>query len=193
MKLLPLESAETIELVAGWLAEKHNYQWLDFGNGQQVVSPAVLKIMAQRDTHLLRVYTADHDETTPIGIVALENVNRKFRTATLWGAAGDKSFRNRGYAAAASSMLMSLAFDELDLHVINTWVVDGNPSQRIVERLGFRYGGRQREAHEIDGRKHDRLLYDILADEHRKAATERNRRPSRQRQRATQPRRSAAG
>jgi len=35
------------------LAQKQNYQWLDFGNGRQIVTPALLKIMAQRETHWL--------------------------------------------------------------------------------------------------------------------------------------------
>src|SRR5205823_5928178 len=30
MKLLPLASSEILDLVAGWLAQKENYQWLDF-------------------------------------------------------------------------------------------------------------------------------------------------------------------
>jgi RimJ/RimL family protein N-acetyltransferase len=51
--------------------------------------------------------------------------------------------------------------------VIQTWVAEGNPSLRLVERLGFRFVGRQRRCHYIDGRPHDRLLYDLLASEHR--------------------------
>lgn len=192
MKLLPLESAADIETASGWLAEKANYQWLDFGNGQQIVTPPVLKIMAQRKSHLLRLYAPDeHDR--PVGIVGLENVNRKFRTATLWGAAGDKSFRSRGYSIEATYHLLTLAFDELGLHAVNTWIVEGNPSQRLVERLGFRYCGRQRESHELDGERRDRLLFDILADEHR-ARRMPTVRPRRSRRRAAQvPARRAKG
>lgn len=166
MKLLPLEGRDRIELVAGWLEREENYRWLDFGNGQQIVTPAVLNIMAQRPTHVLRVYTMD-DDRTPIGIVGLENLNRKFGTATLWGATGDKGFRSRGYAAFAASMFLSMAFRDYDLHAVNTWVVDGNPSRRLVERLGFQYCGRQRAAHCMDGKRYDRLLFDLLASEHR--------------------------
>lgn len=31
--------------VAGWLSEPQNHQWLDFGNGIQILSPALLKLM----------------------------------------------------------------------------------------------------------------------------------------------------
>lgn len=166
MKLLPLDTPELVELAASWLARKENHQWLDFGNGTQMFTPALLKIMAQRETHFMRAYTSDRDDT-PIGIVGLTNVDRAFRTARFWGISGEKSFRNRGYSTIASSKLMTLAFRDLGLHAVNTWAVDCNPSLRTIERLGFRFIGRQRQCHYIEGRLYDRLLFDLLAAEHR--------------------------
>jgi RimJ/RimL family protein N-acetyltransferase len=166
MTLLPLDSSEILELVAGWLAEKENYQWLDFGNGRQLVTAALLKIMAQRETHFLRVYTSEKEDT-PIGVLGLNSVDRTFKTATFWGISGNKSFRNRGYSTFASSKFLTFAFRDLGLHTINTWVVEHNPSLRTVERLHFRFIGRQRQCHFIDGRPYDRLLFDLLAGEHK--------------------------
>jgi len=165
MKLLPLNTPEIIELAASWLARKENYQWLSFGNGVQLVTPMLLKIMAQQETHFMRVYTSDRDDV-PIGIAGLNNVSRTFRTGTLWGTTGEKSFRSRGYASFAGSKFLTLAFRNLELHTVNTWVVDRNPSLRLVERLRFRFIGRQRQCHYIDGRPYDRLLFDLLASEH---------------------------
>jgi RimJ/RimL family protein N-acetyltransferase len=166
MKLLPLDAPEVIALAAGWLAQKENYQWLDLGNGRVIVTPTLLKIMAQRDTNFMRVYTGDRDDT-PVGIVGLNNVDHAFKTATFWGASGEKSFRNRGYSTFASSRLLTLAFRDLGLNAVDTWAVDHNPSLRTIERLGFRFVGRQRQCHTIDGRSHDRLLFDLLASEYR--------------------------
>jgi RimJ/RimL family protein N-acetyltransferase len=154
-----------LELVAGWLAEKQNYQWLDFGDGRQIVTAPLLRVMVQRDTHFLRVYTDDDD--VPIGVVGFNSVDRRFRTATLWGVTGEKSFRSRGYATLAASRMLAIAFRDLGLHAINTWVVDGNPSRRLIERLDFRLVGRQRQCHYIDGQCRDRLFFDMLASEHR--------------------------
>ncbi len=178
MKLLPLDEPGIVELAAGWLARKENYQWLDFGNGRQIVTPALLKIMAQRDTHFLRVYTGDRDDV-PIGICGLNGVDRTVNTATFWGASGEKSFRSRGYGTLAGSKFLTLAFRDLGLHSINTWVAEHNPSLRIIERLGFRYIGRQRQCHQIDGRPCDRLLFDLLASEHRELDEARWHRPER--------------
>ena len=183
MKLLPLASSEILDLVAGWLAQKENYQWLDFGNGRQIVTPALLKIMAQRDTHFLRVYTGDRDDR-PIGIVGLNSVDRVFKTGTLWAVAGEKSFSHRGYVSLASSKFLTLAFRDLGLHVVDTWIVDRNPSVRSLERLNFRFIGRQRQCHTIDGRPYDRLLFDLLASEHRELDEERWHRMERSHQEA---------
>jgi RimJ/RimL family protein N-acetyltransferase len=192
MKLLPLDSPELIELAAGWLARKENYQWLDFGGGKQVVTPALLKIMAQRDAHYMRVYTSDRDDV-PIGIVGLNSVDRVFKTATFWGVSGEKSFRNRGYSTLASSKFLTLAFRDLGLHAVNTWAVEHNRSLRTIERLGFRFVGRQRQCHYIDGSLCDRLLFDLLASEHREIdearwhLSERSRRPALFATRSVQP------
>ncbi|HKW39110.1 MAG TPA: GNAT family protein [Burkholderiales bacterium] len=186
MKLLPLVAPGVLELVAGWLARKENYQWLDFGNGRQIVTPALLKIMTQREGHFMRAYTADRDEI-PVGIVGLNGVDRAAKTATLWAVAGDKSFSSRGYVSLATSKFLTLAFRELGLHAINTWIVDGNPSARSLRRLNFRYVGRQRQCHLIDGQPRDRLLFDLLAAEHRELGEERWRRMERPRREAVCP------
>ena len=190
MKLLPLDTPEIIDLAAGWLAQQENYQWLDFGYGRQLVTPALLKIMVQRETHFLRVFTSDRDDA-PIGITALNNVDRVFKTATFWGAVGEKSFRNRGHGTLAGAKLLTFAFRDLGLHSVYTWVVDGNPSLKIVERLRFRFIGRQRQCHYIDGRPYDRLLFDLLASEHRELDEERWHRIERSHREADCERRSA--
>lgn len=165
MQLKRLDTAELIRLVAGWLAQKDNYQWLDFGDGRRVPTPELVKIMTQRETHVLRVFTAG-EEDVPIGVVGLNNVNREFKTATLWAVLGDQSYARRGYATRAVSKMLTLGFRELGLQAINTWIVERNPSVRVAERAKFRFIGRQRQCHLIDGRRYDRLLFDILASEH---------------------------
>jgi ribosomal-protein-alanine N-acetyltransferase len=180
MKLLPLEAPGVLDLAAGWLARKENYQWLDFGNGSRPVTPALLKIMVQRDTHLVRVYTSDTDDA-PIGIVGLNSINRAVGVATFWGASGDKSFRSRGFGTLAGARFLTLGFRDLGLHSINTWVVEHNPSLKIIERLGFRFVGRLRQCHQIDGRPYDRLLFDLLASEHHEPGAQRWRPPERAR------------
>jgi RimJ/RimL family protein N-acetyltransferase len=166
MQLKPVDTPELWHLAAEWLARKENYQWLDFGDGRQLVSAEWLKIASQRGTLAMRMFTADDDET-PIGIVALGNINRHFGTATYWTVLGDKSHARRGYATRATSRMLTVGFSELGLRSIATWIVDHNPSVHVALQVRFKLIGRQRQCHLIDGRAYDRLWLDILPSEHK--------------------------
>jgi RimJ/RimL family protein N-acetyltransferase len=165
MQLLPVDSPERLQLVAHWLAQKENFQWLDFGDGRQLVSPEWLKIAMQRGSYVLRLFTGDASDT-PIGVVGLGNINPHFKTANIWVVVGDKSYLARGHATRASSKMLTLGFKELGLHSIHTWIVEHNPSLRMTRRLNFRLIGRQRQCHAIDGHIYDRLWFDVLSSEH---------------------------
>lgn len=170
MRLLPLNTPELIGAVASWLADPANYQWLDFGNGVQNPSATTLRIMTQKDIHVLRAFTAD-DGDLPIGVVGLSNVDRNFRTAMIWIVLGEKRFSAKGYALRAASKMLTLAFSELDLNVVQAWTVECNHSSaRIIRRLNFQPIGKQRQCHYIDGRVYDRLWFDLLAPEHKEIA-----------------------
>ncbi len=170
MELKPLDDPKLIETIAGWMSRKENYQWLDYGNGRQILTAASLRMMAQRDIHLLRAFTAD-DADEAIGVTGLSNIDRASKTAMVsLVVLGDKRYAGRGYGARALSGILDLGFKELGLEAINAWIVEHNTaSLRMVERVNFRYIGRQRRCHYIDGQPYDRLLFDILASEHRGA------------------------
>lgn len=175
MRLIPPDSSELLQLVVGWLSQKDNYQWLDFGDGRQLVSVEWLKIAIQRRTYTLRLFTSDIEDR-PIGVVALSNVNPHFKTANIWVVLGDKSYAGRGYASRATSRMLTLGFTELGLGAIHTWIVEHNPSIYVARRVGFRLIGRQRLCHCIDGRAYDRLWFDLLASEHQEIRDDRSRR-----------------
>ncbi len=166
MNLRPIDSPELLSLAAAWLAREEDSQWLQPRNARQAVTPEWLKITIQRGGDVLRLFTTDKNEA-PIGVVGLSEVDRNFRTARGWVLVGDKSLPARGYATRAASKILTFAFRELGLHAVNTWIVEGNPSVRIVKRLNFRLIGRQRECHYINGKLHDRLWFDLLDSEHR--------------------------
>ncbi|MGE4092144.1 MAG: GNAT family N-acetyltransferase [Candidatus Binatia bacterium] len=157
-----------IDTVAGWLAQKENYQWLDFGDGNQQVTCPLLKVMVRRESNLYRVFTADEHDT-PVGLVVFSNISPNFRTAMVWYVLGDKRVAGHGYTSRAVSEMLTWGFSELGLRCINAWVVDQNiASIRVLQRNNFRLIGRLRQSHELDGRTVDRLLFDLLDSEHRR-------------------------
>src|SRR5688572_24142592 len=101
MLLKSPDSPDDLRLLAGWLAQKENHQWLDFGDGRQLVSPEWLKVAMQRGTYVIRLFTADDDDR-PIGAVALSNINTRFQTANFWVILGDKTYARKGYASRAT-------------------------------------------------------------------------------------------
>lgn len=74
----------------------------------------------------------------------------------------------RGYASEAASRLCQEAFGRLRLHKIETGVVIFNARSRaVLQRLGFRSEGRERENFRIDGRWVDAEIFGLLAREFR--------------------------
>lgn len=166
MKVKPINNTDA-ELIGEWMSQEENYQWLDFGAGHQMLTPINVRIMMQRDIHVIKVFTPD-SEDFPIGVVALSDIDRKARTASLWYVLGDKKFAGRGYTARAASKILGEGFTNLGLQSVYAWTVDNNAiSIRILERNGFRVIGRRRECHYLSGQIRDRLLFDLLASEYR--------------------------
>ena len=158
--------AGLLALAATWLGEPSNHCWLDFGQGRQALPAAALTLMARRPTNVLRVFTSAAD-TTPIGLVGLSDLSTAFRTANLWYVLGDKTYGGRGLTTRAVAQLLTAAFTTHGLRSVTAWAVDVNrASIAVLERNRFTLIGRQRQCHVVNGRHHDRLLYDLLAEEH---------------------------
>ena len=160
--LAPLEDGD-IPAAAAWLADPEVHKWLWFAPGLQAPGAALLRVMARRDQHLLRLVIAGPGEP-PAGLVALSEIDRAFGTATLWYVLAP-AYRGRGLATRAVRALLTEGF-EAGLRAVQAWAVDGNePSIRVLMRVGFRFLGRARACHLIGGAPRDRLLFDILAPE----------------------------
>ena len=119
MHLRPLDRTD-VELAASWLSEKENHQWLDFGCGRQILSAAAIALMRQRDRHNLQLFAAE-EGASPIGLVALSDINKPFKSATLWYVLGDKRYRGLGHTSRAVAPMLDIGFQQLGLESINAW------------------------------------------------------------------------
>ncbi len=155
------------ERVAGWLSESRNARWLDFGPALGRMDALRLKLMAARPDNIVWTY-GPACEGVAVGVVGLHRLDRRFGTAELWAVLGEKQYGSRDLTVRAVARLLSHGFDELGLRSIHAWTVESNRhSRRALERLGFRFFGRQRACHVIEGTVYDRLWFDMLADEFR--------------------------
>jgi RimJ/RimL family protein N-acetyltransferase len=168
MILRPLGTGD-IEYVASWFAEEDIHQWLDFGNGVQVLNAAYLQSMAHDESNFCQLFTSDTNNL-PIGVVGFSNISHNFHSASLWYVLGEKEFCRCGYTSRAVSKMLTLGFCHIGLRSVSAWTVEHNvASLRVLQRNNFRLIGRLRQAHMINGRAVDRLLFDLLTAEHRDA------------------------
>ena len=109
-------------------------------------------------------YTIDLSENLePVGFLALINIDHGDKFGQLWYVVGKTGGRNRGVMTKAIALLLDKARDELGMHSVFTWVVDGNvASIRVLEKNGFRKMGIQRDAYCRNSEFRDRILFDRL-------------------------------
>lgn len=163
VELAPIDTPEVVSIVTGWLAEGP-CRWLE-PTPHRRLTPAMFRRLTQRADYEFRVFRLEQ-LGAPLGVVALTDINREFKTATTWGMLGDKAWTRQGLTTAALSKILTLGFTDLGLGAINAWAVDESPSLHMLTRLHFRFIGRQRACHYVNGQPHDRLRFDLLSSEH---------------------------
>ncbi len=78
------------------------------------------------------------------------------------------SFQGRGIATEAASAVVRFGFETLRLHKVNVGhVAENAASQRVIEKLGFRLVGTQRDHFHRYGRWWDHLAWELTEPEWR--------------------------
>jgi RimJ/RimL family protein N-acetyltransferase len=155
-----------IPLVHSWLRDPANRQWLDL-ESWGLVSPDQLRNWNRSDRHYLRLFSSTGD-SEPLGLVALSDIHAAFGTAMPWYVLGSKSHIGKFHTASAVASLIAVAFEEMELRSLHTWTVETNiPAIRLLRHSGFRFIGRQRHCHIVNGQLMDRLWFDLLKSEYR--------------------------
>ncbi|PSL08339.1 RimJ/RimL family protein N-acetyltransferase [Haloactinopolyspora alba] len=77
-----------------------------------------------------------------------------------------QAFQGRGFGPEATRLLLRYAFDRIGLHRVRLEVFDFNQrAVRAYEKCGFVLEGRERDALQWDGERHDTLIMGILRPE----------------------------
>jgi RimJ/RimL family protein N-acetyltransferase len=106
-------------------------------------------------------------DSTPVGTIGLFEFDWEAQAAEIgyWIA---PEHHDRGYGTKATERVVRYAFDQLGLHRIAARVFEFNdPSQRLLESVGFVQEGVRRDAKFIDGEYQDAYWYGLLEDEWR--------------------------
>ncbi|MCW2634866.1 MAG: rimJ [Blastococcus sp.] len=100
------------------------------------------------------------------GQVTVDNIVRGAVRSGHLGYWIDREVAGRGMASLAVALVADHAFGQVGLHRLQADIRPENgPSQRLVERLGFRQEGRLRRYLDIDGDWRDHLSYALLAED----------------------------
>ena len=163
IELVPLSELHT-DYILRWRSDPAVANWL--------CSPRP----PTRDEHLAWLKTlgekrrefiiAVKPENTPVGTIGLSQIDTCHRHAEYGILIGDASFRGRGLAQAASSLILDFAFRTLNLHRVYLRVLAQNESAiRLYERVGFKHEGVMRQHTFMAGKPCDVVMMGILEPE----------------------------
>lgn len=106
-------------------------------------------------------------EAITIGITSLIDIDPVHRNAEFIIDLGDKDYWGRKLGREAASLMLGLAFCELDLHRVSLKVFAFNERAiKLYRSLGFVEEGRMREALFRGGKRHDIILMGMLQSEY---------------------------
>ena len=152
---------EHFALLAQWLSNADINQWLMSDWRGRVIDPVVVGIAVRNKRNRFFLVRCDNE---PCGMVALADWDAVDRIAMVWYLLGVPAFGRRGVMTDALRMLVRLAFQEFGIEALHAWIIEDNSrSRRVLERSGFQEAGRLRLATSRDGRRMDRVYFDLIA------------------------------
>lgn len=114
--------------------------------------------------HLFKLWIYGLDNTERIiGSIALSNIIRGAFQSCHLGYKLDKDLQGRGYISEALTMMIAIAFRDLELHRIEANIMPHNKaSLRVVEKQGFQFEGLAKKYLKINGKWEDHIHMVLL-------------------------------
>jgi RimJ/RimL family protein N-acetyltransferase len=117
---------------------------------------------APRTSYLYSICNADDE---PVGFTGLQDLNLTYGSGVAFIFI-EANHRRHGLALCAIALILDMAFHQLRLHRVTTFVnCDNQPSLDLIKRVGFRDEGCMRESCFFDGKYHDVNVVGLLAPE----------------------------
>jgi len=115
------------------------------------------------------MFGIENKEDKLIGVCGLTWIDWKNRNAEVSIYIGAKEWQGKGAATDSLKTLIKYGFETLNLHRIYAIIFGFNkPSVKLFEKCGFKFESKRREAHYIEGKYQDELVYSILKKEYDK-------------------------
>lgn len=164
--LRPTEMSD-IPLLQRWINDPQTRRYLvPFGPANELVQKRYIESISgnDHDYSLAVVLRRGDRHIGQVGLHGVDWVNRCGRFGIM---IGPHDARGKGYGGEATRLMMTYAFESLNLHRIELEVYDFNDrARRLYERLGFIAEGTRRQARWSGAAYADSHLYSMLADEY---------------------------
>lgn len=109
------------------------------------------------------MYSICDSDDIPVGFTGLQDLNLTYGNGVVFIFV-EKNHRRIGLAIRALALLLDMAYQQLRLHRIATYVhSDNQPSLELIRQLGFHAEGCLRESCYFDGKYHDVDVVGMLA------------------------------
>ncbi|MFH0856591.1 MAG: GNAT family protein [bacterium] len=103
------------------------------------------------------------DNSKPIGLMGLSNINKSNKNADLFIAIGEDDYRGKGIGKIAMEWIIDYGFTKQKLHKINLGVIKGNiPAVNLYKSLGFIIEGEMKDEVFYKGKFHNFLSMAIF-------------------------------
>ncbi len=101
----------------------------------------------------------------PLGYIALKDIDKINRSASIELVIGKLANRNKGYGREALSLMVDYAFTYLGLERLTIDILENNkPLKNITEKQEFKLEGIEKKAVYYRGKKINRLNYALLKE-----------------------------
>lgn len=162
--LRELQNSQEIEGMCGsWdfpLSKRRQKEWFES--------------LSQRNDEF-RLIIVEKESDQVIGVIYLSNIDWKNRSAFIGIKTIAGNTRGKGNGIDAIMALLRYAFDEMQLHRIESLIIDtNNISLNIMGKFGIQAEGIKRECLYSKGKYYDKVYVGLLENEYRKMVRETN-------------------
>ena len=155
-------TAADAERVSDWLNRPSIRRLLTSNLRDGGMTPALVRAALRRPDQMWTVFCDDEGE--PIGLIALDSIDRADGVANVWYVLGNEILANRGLTSAALERFLKA--NPMGLATLTAWVGEPNVgSMNCLLRAGFRQVGRISNAFVVEGARHDRLIFERVLEE----------------------------
>jgi RimJ/RimL family protein N-acetyltransferase len=159
MILIPVDSStEHYHTCKAWLEEKGTTKWLSSIFRYAKYPKLIHEMLITNKKNKLFFISVDN---RLVGLVGFSNIDLIDRRAEIWYLVGSQLDRGKNIATQAVDMAKNIAVKDLPLLTLYANVPEPNAASiKVLNKNGFNYVGKYRNAFFVDGVYRDFLIFD---------------------------------